>query len=169
MLSSDSVKTNISTIAEKYKAVGGDIEAFLLAKLAILEFSGWIESAMDNVFLNCAQKALLEDESKEFKEILKRNYGFSYEAHLKKLSIGLIGRFGFALLETTMGEDAASLKNLLNSTYKQRTENAHTYIDASHPETLKTIDAPGITLANLDKLSVLLTSFEAALKTQLHI
>lgn len=169
MLSTDSVKTNISTIAEKYKAVAGDIEPFLLSKLAILEFSGWIESAMDDVFLNCAQKALLEKECKEFKDIVKHNYGFSYELHLKKLSIGLIGRSGFVLLETTMGEDASLLKNMLNNTYKQRKENAHSYIDASHLETLKTIDAPGITLVNLDKLNVLLTNFEAALKTQLHI
>jgi len=166
MIDIKDVKDNISVLLKHYRSTQDIIEPFLFSKTALLELCGWIELAIDDIFGRYAKKYLDVDECKKCLDAIDNIHAFSYEYHLKKIGIQLVGRIGFAELESCLGEQTTQqLRNLLNSIYSQRIENAHAYIDIRQMDRLKKINAPDMTLKQLDEIYELFKNFEEQLES----
>ena len=166
MIDIKDVKNNIFVLLKYYRSAQDAIESFLFSKTALLELCGWIESAIDDLFGCYAKKHLNVNEYKECLDGIKKIHGFSYDNHLKKIGVQLVGRIGFAKLESSLGEQTTQqLKNLLNSIYSQRIENAHAYIDIKQVDRLKKINAPDMTLKQLDEIYELFKNLENQLES----
>lgn len=55
------------------------------SKLAVLEFSGWIEQSFDTIMYEYLDLHIVNEDSKNiFKSFIKGNYGFRYETNTYK-------------------------------------------------------------------------------------
>jgi len=109
---------------------GGTERPRMLSKLATLELCGWIEHRLDTLVQTVGTKVGLDPTWIE-REVVKSNHGFTYNEHLRKMLVKLVGEFAVDHLEHTM--EAASpgvleqLKGALTTLWTSRGVLAHTH------------------------------------------
>ena len=137
MVRVDEIEKTLRRLNELFqKEENSDLDNCLFSKLALLEFCGWIEFALDDVIKEFSSKASLSSKNQKYvDEQIKRNSGFSYDKHYKPLLIKLIGIINYQKLEVAID----GLVSTLNYLYKARNDAAHTH--TTHTE-LETRGAP---------------------------
>jgi hypothetical protein len=135
----------------------------LLSKLAALEMCGWIEEEFD-VLVRDVDAILMKDPSWVDANVISKNSGFTYESHLRKMLSQLAGEFLVRRIETSFESiypgDLMQLKNHLKQLYKMRCSLAHTSLAAA-PLRQYTLNAPSVTTAQYNTLSLLVVRFRA--------
>jgi len=122
----------------------------LFAKLAVIEYCGWLELSFDEIARCGVRKKLKTESSRDILEKkIKSTHGFSYKHHVRPLLAQSIGTIRLLQLEKEISKDGSldMLSSNLGSLKEQRSEAAHTFVSG---RTLK-YNAPSVTINNFKK------------------
>lgn len=135
----------------------------LYSKLAVLELCGWTEEYMDNLIArHTKRKRLKEAHNIDFveKEIIKKNWGFSYDYHFRRMLIQTISIIELERLEKKLNQTLkASLEAALTKLHPERDTHAHVTV-----RTAKTFTAPSVCIALFKDIQNGLFEYEKRLK-----
>lgn len=132
-------------------------EAVAFAKLAVLEFCGWVEMTIDDIARSAVSISLPSaDDRKPLEEIIKSTSGFHYSRHVTPLLVTAVGSVRFSIVERTMKDEAKLERfgSVLNSAdfVRMRHRAAHTFNDG----TQRNYDAPSAILGKLQQIAPLM-------------
>lgn len=118
---------------------------------------------MDDVILRCAKRKLRGHSNVRYteKQIVRKNYGFTYDDHFRKMMIQLTGIIMTEKIESLVDplKDTA-LKSHLNTLKSLRDPEAHTHLKAL----TRTIDSPSVTRARFQFVYDGLREYEKVIK-----
>lgn len=121
------------------------------SKLAVLEYSGWIESALDTIARRAIKRKLKNNIFKQMhNDIVNGNYGFNYKNNFRPMMIRTVGIVRMEELEQYLvkKQQFYQFESELNSIKIYRDDAAHTWIN----DATKTYPAPSVTRESLLKL-----------------
>ena len=103
------------------------------SKLAVLEFSGWIEQSFDTIMYEYLDLHIVNEDSKNiFKSFIKGNYGFRYETNIYKTFSIVLGANNWEnILDSIPFSDIQNFKDILHQYCRIRNSAAHTSIKGS--------------------------------------
>lgn len=162
MISNLTILKNLIRINRLYSTASSPIEALLYAKLGIIELCGWTEEAMDAIVLGASQRSLTTQAHRVYIEnqIVKKTYGFEYEAHFRKMLMGVIGLKGVQDLEANVNRAFFDpMCGTLNAIKPNRNRHSHTYLKAT-----MTIDSPSVTIQHCRTIYAGLRDIDNVLK-----
>jgi hypothetical protein len=101
MISNLTILKNLKRVDKLYSAARSPIETLLYAKIGIIELCGWVEETMDAIVIDLSQRSLTSQAHRDYieKQIVKKTYGFAYEAHFRKMLMGVVGLKGVQDME----------------------------------------------------------------------
>jgi hypothetical protein len=141
----------------------------LLSKLALLEFCGWLETHLDALLERVGHHCGLDD-TWVHDHILKPNYGFTYNDHLRPMIVRLVGEVGIKTVERSLEQakpgKLEQLRVELGSLWKVRGHLAHSNIAAPVRQQL-TINAPSWSRNRQRVIAKALDEFEKELMASL--
>jgi hypothetical protein len=154
------IESMLKSLNRRYysESIPGDQVYF--SKLAILELCGWIEASVDDLARRSKKTIRTSVNIEYLEDVIRRNYGFSYDRHFRHLiSVG-IGVVAFDQIETKLDPVVlAQFKSQLHALKKARDVLAHTFVKGQ----TTTIDAPSTTASRLDPIYKGLKAFEKEL------
>lgn len=154
---------NLDLINRSYLKASSQREAFFFSKLAILELCGWIEESMDDLVMRCAIRHLREPTNREYckRDFVDRTYGFDYQKNFRFMLIRLLGLINVETIEARVDPTKLdSMTAALASLKGQRNTEAHTHLKG----TIRTINAPSVTIAQLQPLYDGLREFDRVVR-----
>ena len=90
----------LDTMYQEHQTSDDPEEAVAFAKLAVLEFCGWVEMTIDDIAREAVQVSLpTEADRKPLEALIKGTHGFNYSSHVSPLLISTIGSVRFQLLK----------------------------------------------------------------------
>ena len=122
----------------------------LYAKMALLEYCGWLEQTFDEIARNCIQrKPRTSAPQKLLEEKIKTTYGLRYSQNVRPLLAYGLGVLRLSEVEKKLDAtgDLTLLKSHLGTISKKRNEAAHTFIAG----TTRSFDEPSTTIAYLNE------------------
>lgn len=145
MISNLSILKNLVRIDRLYQQLGPQVESLMHAKLGVLELCGWVEETMDQIVIEASQRSLALQSHRDYIEnsVVKTTYGFQYEAHFRKMLIGVIGLKGIQEMESRV--DRALFEPMcgaLTTMKPNRNSYSHTYLKGA----TIVIDAPSVSI-----------------------
>ncbi len=146
----------------QYRSAQEPEEALLFAKIAFLEFCGWIEECMDLIALECCDKLLESEGQESIKQIVKSNHSFTYKDHFSPIIARVVGLCNLQHIEKNI--DLIYLKSMTGSLKSKRDDLAHKPVDIQ-----LTIDAPSKIKTDFNRMFDELEKFEKELKKQMKI
>lgn len=140
------ILTSLNRLNSQFRNAKSQQQSLYVSKLAIIELCGWIEVTMDEIALSLmrAQRVGIDNTTFIKKNVIKRNYGFSYDFNFKRMLASCVGMKFIDLIEDKC--DAAKflrMNTALEYLVTSRNAAAHTYIKG----TTATLDAPSLTIA----------------------
>ena len=144
MISNLAILKNLVRINRLYLSTTSPIETLFYSKIGVIELCGWIEETMDAIVLDVSQRILTSQAHRVFieKEIVKKTYGFEYEAHFRKMLMCIIGLKGVQELEANVNRAVFDpMCATLKAIKPNRNSHSHTYLKAT-----MAIDAPSVTI-----------------------
>lgn len=100
----------------------------LLLKLALLEFSGWVEETLDEIYISIGTT---ENEKELIERYILSCYSYN-ERNIKDCLIFCLGKDKFKNLANSYDKGKkTTFINELNEMSKKRNKNAHTYADVN--------------------------------------
>jgi hypothetical protein len=158
MIKSTKLKDLLNEIDTAYQQETDNNKALLWAKMAIIEVGGWTEECIDD-FLNAYIDSKNPNCKNDLKKIIENNYGFDYTKNFKNICVQILGNLIFEKIENKISLDCQKLKSALSCLKSNRNQCAHTHI-LNH----RAIDAPHVSLSQLNDIEVGLKKFVAELK-----
>jgi len=149
MLTAQDIQSNLQSLDQQFQASTSPSELQFCAKLAVIELSGWIEEAMDEIVLRCSSRCLQVQSNLNYcqKSIVSRNSGFDYGDNFRRMLIQLIGLIGVEKVESAADPTKLSfLSTELSNLKTIRNRVAHTYTPAN---VQLTVTAPSTLLPKL--------------------
>ena len=123
----------------------------LYAKMAILEYCGWLELTFDEIARNCVRQKLRTVASRKvLEDQICRTHGFTYKKNVVPLLVYGLGSVQFLKVERKLAANGElqTLQSHLGTINKSRGEAAHTFTSGRTSR----FDAPSTTLANLNTI-----------------
>lgn len=126
--------TTIRTILQKIEGeynnymVSSDVHMpQLLSKLAMMEFSGWIEVSIDEILHNYLDNHIVDPNGRTIiNKFIKDIHGFSFDNHIYKIFSLVIGANNWEnVLDTLSSTDRNNLESITTTYYNQRNNAAH--------------------------------------------
>jgi hypothetical protein len=147
----------LDSMYQRHQTAEDPEEAVAFAKLAVLEFCGWVEMTIDDIARSAVSASLpTVGDRKPLEALIKATSGFDYSRNVTPLLVSALGSVRFSIVENTMKEEALldMFKNTLNSTDFIRMRNcaAHTFNDG----TQRNYDAPSSVLGKLQQIAPLM-------------
>lgn len=143
----------------------------LLSKLSAIELCGWLEGEFDRL-IGVAQGGRLNDVAWVEKEVLGRNFGFTYSEHFRPMLAKVVGEIFVRRVEARMEQDHPGelerLKSILGVLWKVRCSFAHADMIAN-VAAQQTFQAPSWFLNQHRVIKKQLGKFEASLATVLAV
>jgi hypothetical protein len=133
------------------------------SKLAVIELCGWIEESMNDIIMRCATRKLKLPSSRKYaeKQIVKPNYGFTYDGHFRKMLIQLMGIITTERIERLVDPLTSDVfKSQLKSLKTVRNSEAHTHLKGF----TRSIDAPSVTLGRLPSIYSGLNEYDRVIR-----
>ena len=164
MIAKTYIHDNLTSLDRRYRAAQSAKEALFFSKLAVIELCGWIEESMDDVVLRCSVRSLLEPANRKYvtKKVVRRNHGFSYENHFRRMLIQLIGIVSVEWLERQVDPiKRDKLVATLSALKTMRDAEAHTYLKG----VTRHINSPSVTLAQFPDVYDGLREFERVIRS----
>ena len=137
---------------------------FFYAKLAVLEVCGWIEEIMDNIVTDCSsRKVAIPSNQTEINAMIRRNYGFEYDRHFRKMLITIVGISKIERVETYLSTTGqlSILQSKLGNLKTFRNSFAHTSTQVGR---IPTYNAPSLTKRDFLDVYNALREYEKALR-----
>ena len=122
------------------------------SKLAVLEFSGWVEESFDAIAIRAAKGKLKTTKFQNIlKEVVKKNSGFTYDNHFLSMLSKVVGLPACEKLHREMDSDGsiAILRAELDAVVQQRNKAAHINL----ANTTVSFDTPSIYLGRQGRLN----------------
>lgn len=163
MIAKTYILNNLRSLDRMYRSTSSPKEALFYSKLAVLELCGWIEESMDDVIIRCSIRHLKDSGNRRYieKDIVKRNYGFDYDQHFRKMLIHLIGIINVEKLEKKIDDQVqAAFRSTLSSLKTIRNSEAHTHIKG----VARVINAPSIVISQFSAISNGLDAYDRQLR-----
>ena len=163
MIARSYITRNLDLINRSYLKASSQREAFFFSKLAILELCGWIEESMDDLVMRCAIRHLREPVNRDHckKDFVERTYGFDYHKNFRFMLIRLLGLINVESIEARVDPTKLdSMTAALSSLKGQRNTEAHTHLKG----TIRTINAPSVTIAQFQPLYDGLREFDRVVR-----
>jgi len=133
------------------------------SKLALLELSGWFESAQDEIAHSYGKPKLSNPNNIKYLEgaIIKKTSGCTYESHFKDMLIRTIGIVNLEVVENIINNngDLGVLIAQLNTIWELRKPAAHTTIAG----VMSTYNSPSTMIPYLNLLYPIFKRFETEL------
>ena len=142
-------------------------EAVAFAKLAVLEFCGWVEMTIDNIARQAVCVSLPEEsDRKPLESLIKKTSAFGYAQDITPILVAAIGSVRFAAFEKTLLEEGvlSQFESVLNTTefIRMRNRAAHTFNDG----TQRNYDAPSAILGKLGQIAPLMEKMRELCKEE---
>ena len=131
--------------------------SLMIAKIAVLELSGWIEECIHNLARSSVSAASTDAQAQSLIDsIIKSKHGIRYDRHVQPILSVALGAVRLTAIERKLSENTKldELKSELTTLHTYRNSLAHTYTRIT-----SRIDAPEITLDRFDRLLTLLREF----------
>ena len=158
------IQRNATSLTSRFNKSTTPLMTMLYAKLVIIEVGGWVEMSMDDLVERAAKRLKVPANITHVnKEVIRRNYGFDYEANFRPMLMKVIGIVRIEALENRL--DTAKftkLKAALVLLKQARNTVAHTYI--KNPTGGIVIPAPSVAISYLRDIHDGLKDFEKKLK-----
>ncbi len=123
----------------------------LYAKMAILEYCGWLELTFDEIARNCVRRKLRTFASRKvLEDQIDRTHGFTYNRNVAPLLVYGLGSVKLMQVERKLEAtgELQSLKSHLGTMNQSRREAAHTFTSGRTSR----FDAPSTTIASLNTI-----------------
>ena len=161
MLSNITILQTLNDLDSSFKTSIPPLDSFY-SKLALLEVCGWIEEAMDEIWLNCLRYKIKNTNHQDLIEkSIKDNSAFDYEKNFKKILLLIIGLMNIEKLEKKVdAHKFQQLKSELGNLKKSRNSAAHTHFQVG---ITPSFDAPSTTLRRFQRVYDGLVDIEAVL------
>lgn len=152
MIQSGRVRKTLKYLDEQYQGNLTDPDVHkpvLYAKMAVLEYCGWLEASFDDIARNCVRKTL---RTKALREVLEdkisNTYGFTYKANVRPMLAYGLGVIKLRSFEIELDRDGTlqRLKSELGSMNTLRREAAHTFTNGA----TSTYPSPNIIIGRLN-------------------
>ena len=119
------------------------------SKLAVIEFSGWIEDSVDSIVYDYIDNHIVDPIiKKNIKESVNRNYGFNYYSNLFKVFTSVLGVDTWENIEDKLKpQNLVDLVNVTSTFTGIRNKAAHSSIDL-----MATFSSPSTTIAAYNKV-----------------
>lgn len=144
---------------------GGTDRPRFLAKLAVLELCGWLEHRLDEMVRAAGAEVGL-DRAWIDGNVIQGNHGFTYQDHLRRMLVKMIGEFAVSHLEQTFEHAAPGtldqLKGALTTLWKSRGFLAHTHL-AAPVQQQQVVNAPSWSINQQRVLGKMLDQYEGTL------
>lgn len=136
----------------------------LYSKLAVLEFSGWIEVSMDTVCKDyISRKIVLSDNINRINKIVDKHYGFSYDDNVYPMMCSVLGINNWEnILDTFSTLDKSNFLAVLGTYKNLRNRAAHT--NTVHGVT-PTFMTPSAVIVDFGKIKPAFQHLESKLKS----
>jgi|APGre2960657373_1045057.scaffolds.fasta_scaffold15536_3 hypothetical protein len=169
MLSNAELIQNINVYQDQYNTAKNLRELLLPSKAALLDVCGWLEEAMDQVVIECANRCMLSTQRLQLiqKEYVGKTYGFEYQRHFEKMLAAVVGFRILEQAERQMGLGTLMpFTSALSSLVPLRNHYAHTHLDAAkpYPKNVSSIPAPSALVPYVSQANTALQSIESALR-----
>lgn len=165
MIAKSYIESTLRMLNRLYSASKTTKEATLYSKLAVLELCGWIEESMDDIILRCSVRDVRDSINRKYIEenVVKKNYGFDYDRHFRKMLIHLLGVITVERLERRIDARVqATFRATLRSLKPVRDSAAHTHIRGA----LGNINAPSVTMRHYKDLYAGLIAYDAQIRAK---
>ena len=163
MIARSYILANLKMLDRRFRKATTPKDALFHSKLAILELCGWIEESMDDVILHCSRRHLKEQANRNHVKnvIVKKNYGFDYQQHFRRMLIQLLGVINVERIEKSVDQTKRTrLTATLTALKIVRDAEAHTHIKG----VARIINAPSVTLGQFPAIYEGLVEFDATLR-----
>ena len=159
MLSDREIKANLSALDAQFNSATNTRDANFSSKLAVLEFCGWIEEAMDQIAEQCYLRCVSESPNRKLcKEAIRGTNGFEYHQHFRRMLTSIIGQTGMERLERKAdGAKLDMLRSALSTLKTVRDGYAHSYLKG----TTQTLSAPSFLISQFPAIADGLREIEA--------
>lgn len=119
------------------------------SKLAVIEFSGWIEDSVDSIVYDYIDNHIVDPIiKKNIKESVNRNYGFNYYSNLFKVFTSVLGVDTWENIEDKLKpQNLVDLVNVTSTFTGIRNKAAHSSIVL-----MATFSSPSTTIAAYNKV-----------------
>ena len=119
------------------------------SKLAVIEFSGWIEDSVDSIVYDYIDNHIVDPiVKKNIKENVNGNYGFKYYSNLFKVFTSVLGVDTWENIEDKLKpQNLVDLVNVTSTFTGIRNKAAHSYIVVT-----TTFSSPSSTIAAYNKV-----------------
>jgi hypothetical protein len=161
MIHSTRISKTLSFLEKMYQdhSLSYDRERpIMFAKLAILEYCGWVEAAFDEIAIcGVRNKLRTRISRKHLEDKIKGTYGFSYAENARPLLLVSVGTDKLMTIEREMNKngDLQMLTSNLGTMNKYRKEAAHTFTNGRTTY----FQAPSVTAGALRSTEPILQRF----------
>lgn len=158
MIHTSAIRKSLCFLNEQYTAFIGSREKarpVMFAKLAVLEYCGWLEESIDDIARNCVRRTLRTRRSRDLLEQkIKTTHGFLYLEHVRPLMAYALGTVRLLELEKDLAKDGSLdiLKTNLSNMHQSRGRAAHTFTRGA----TSSYDAPSNAINNFEQTSPIL-------------
>lgn len=153
MIHSGRIKKTLGFLDREYNRhlTSADLElSVLFAKMAMLEYCGWLEESFDEVARNCVRTKFNTFAKREVLETrIKNTHGFVYKEKVRSLLAFGLGAIRLVEVERQLDKDGSlqRLKSNLGSLNQMRKEAAHTFTSGRTSR----FDAPSLIITNFEQ------------------
>lgn len=165
MLAKSYILSNLNSLDRMYRGTSSSKAALFYSKLALLELCGWIEESMDDVVIRCSIRHLRQEANRNYikNDVVKKNYGFEYNRHFRKMLIHLIGIVQVEKLEGRIDTSVkANFESTLGALKTARNSEAHTHIKG----VTRVINAPSVTISQFTAVWNGLQAYDSELRAK---
>jgi len=161
MITSKRIEKTLNFLDAEYNKslLNGDQEIpILFAKMAILEYCGWLELTFDEIARNCVRRKLRTFAARKvLEDKITTTHGFTYKDNVRPLLIYGLGAIKLKRIEAKLNRngDLTRLKSNLGNMNKARREAAHTFTSGRTSR----FDAPSATISNFRSTGPVLLKF----------
>lgn len=161
MITSRRIERTLTFLDNAYNSnlVNKDQEIpILYAKMAILEYSGWLELSFDEIARNCVRRKLRTVAAREILEQrIKKTHGFTYNNNVRPLLAIALGTIKLQNIERKMNKngDLDALRTNLGNINLMRNEAAHTFTSGRTSR----FDAPSAIIADFKRTEPILQKY----------
>ncbi|GLI91542.1 hypothetical protein LMG27198_05340 [Methylocystis echinoides] len=151
------IENTLRELENWFREIDGGTERPKLAKLAMLEFCGWLEHRMDEIVRMAASNCGAD--SDRIEKMINSTHGFKYDEHFRPMMCATIGDGSVSYVEKRLssnGTDVDHLRSLLGTYWKTRGSLAHTHMGGVQV----TLNAPSWCLNQQRVVGKILTKLE---------
>lgn len=159
MINYSDILSTLTTLCNMYDDSSDMDSPVFCSKLSLLEFSGWVELAFDEILKEYVNSRITEPIIRDQAlKIIDNTYGFDYKKNIVPMMISIIGTVNYQVfLSDITPLEKEHFKNILSDFTVKRNRAAHTNIKGS----AVTYDSPSVVKSNYQKLKPVIMKLEA--------